>query len=209
MKEEKSEKDKMNEKAIDVALKEYEELWHYYQHSLEEHKQIFDWYFKIAALPTAVVGAVIAWAPGANKLNIDFGGWNFKYIMAGLLCAFFLSGLAIFATYSRISANEHLYEGALKKLRDFFKTQMPCLTSAIIIDELFDAKGNKKWWFGVKFLRPLAIVPLNCIIGTAAFFLFFNRPPTTLMIISLIAFFLILHFVIHGSMVIPKDKKES
>ena len=77
----------MNKETLSVVLSEYKILWDYYNTTLAERKNIYDWYFKIVALPATVVSVLF------NSDYIDLTNKNINFFLYGFYGVIFLAGI--------------------------------------------------------------------------------------------------------------------
>lgn len=134
----------------DIVLEEYRQLWAYYHRTLDERKNLFDWYFKIVGLPVAAI-----------VLLLRFGGEGIKVIedvSTYLLGVIGLTGVSLYATYACESANATRYEQALARIRSFWTSDAPELKRVIVIDELRSNGGSR---VSIKALRGVSLAIIN------------------------------------------------
>jgi len=152
--------------SIDVVLEEYRQMWSYYHRTLDERKNLLDWYFKTVELPAVAVGFSVAKDTGALALPNNVGGT--------ILSVVFLIGVTIHGTYAKESANAAKYQTSMKAIRAFVKLKYPELCTAIVIDEQRETKSGGHRLGSIRAWRGFMIGFANAAIGTASLVLLFG-----------------------------------
>jgi len=103
------------EQAHELVLEEYRILWDYLKHTMAERKTIYEWYFKVIALPTAIIGVLFgAQTPIPNLPN----GFSKPFFM-GFLSVIFLASLSLFVSYVLQAANSLQYIEKIQAVKQF------------------------------------------------------------------------------------------
>lgn len=148
---------------LSVAIEEYKALWTYYHRTLDERRNLVEWYFKIAALPAAIVAFGVVAGRQTVLPPIPYP------VVAAILLVIFLVGLSLSITHAKECGNAANYERAMNQLRKFFRNHRPILQRAIIIGEL---RSPGTHLTSIKALRGLTLAWVNAAIGTASLALF-------------------------------------
>lgn len=98
----------LNEEKIELALREYEALWRYYCHTLDNQNSAIRTYLFVISLPSAIVAAA------AEKS--DLAGWLNPYAWV-LILALAIAGFTIITTYEGERRNSDLYIHAMNSIR--------------------------------------------------------------------------------------------
>lgn len=144
---------------LEIAIEEYKALWSYYHRTLDERRNLVEWYFKIAALPAAIVAFVVIVGGEGSLGEIPHA------IVACILLVIFFVGLSLSVTHAKESGNAANYERAMNQLREFFRNHRPVLQRAMIIGELRSPGTHVT---SIKALRGLTLAWVNAAIGAAS-----------------------------------------
>lgn len=174
---------------IHIALDEYKILWDYYKETLEERRTLFEWYFKIIALPVTILVLLFSQAE-QNEQYVSILGY--------ILIIIFLSGLSMYLTYTSESVNATKYFRQIMKIRNYFKMQYPSLHLVFDV-QASDRRGHVQGVDFIKIFKGLPIPIINSAIGALGFLLISGTLLSTLtlgiylvfMIVHLFAYFLI------------------
>ena len=102
------------DKEIECALEEYKILWDYYKVTLEERRNLFEWYFKVVALPASIIGYILT-----QNIKITIAV-DINLVLGGTIFAIFLCGVTLYITYISESVNATKYFREITKIRRYF-----------------------------------------------------------------------------------------
>ncbi len=133
-----------------AATEEYKILWDYYKQTQLERRSLYEWYFKIIVLPTAIIGFL-----GSNNLSFTLP----QSFLAGFLAIVFLAGFSVYIAYVTESASSAKYYNDINNLRKAMiaKLGKDCFCF-FNVDYKFDRKARI---FSIKFYKSLTIPILN------------------------------------------------
>jgi len=97
----------------EFLIEEYKTLWNFYKFTFEERKIIYEWYFKVVALPITILGALQGMFQGYLLTFPDFMTLFSKFMFLLLL----LIEIALFVSYVLQSASSILYLRRIIKIR--------------------------------------------------------------------------------------------
>lgn len=93
-----------------MFLEEYKLKWSYYNNTIDERKNLFDWYFKIVTIPASAFGLT-------NILSKNLDNSPFRMEDYGtVFLIIFLCGLGLFVSYCISTGNAHRYLDRLRHL---------------------------------------------------------------------------------------------
>ena len=124
-----------NDEMKQIILEEYKTVWECYRHTFTERKNIYEWYSKIIALPTAIIGILCSVNLSSQPdLKITVTTFLFSFLLL-----IFLTSICIFVPYTIQSANSISYLERVHKAHKF------------VIDNF----GEKyKPLFGAEYINP-------------------------------------------------------
>lgn len=105
--------------ALEIFRQEYAQLWKYYERTLDERKNLFDWYFRVVGLP----GSVLTGYTLYQAVKCTYGRAN--YLLSGLFAILFALGWVFYATYAKESRNSKGYFERIQEMRDFLASIPP------------------------------------------------------------------------------------
>lgn len=147
----------MNKETLSVVLSEYKILWDYYNTTLAERKNIYDWYFKIVALPATVVSVLF------NSDYIDLTNKNINFFLYGFYGVIFLAGISMFVAYTFESAVSVKYYSDINNMRKLLiKAVNKKNRSYFYIIENYERKATI---LSTKFFKSLTVPIINAGIG--------------------------------------------
>ncbi len=147
-------------KPLEVAVEEYRHLWAYYHRTLDERKNLLDWYFKVVELPAAAIGYLVANGNGSVSVDPQTG--------AGVLGVVGLIGIAIYGTYAKESANAGKYQASMARIREFFRRSNQELDLVLTIDRERAVNPNRSRLGSIRAWRGAMVALANSLVGTAS-----------------------------------------
>lgn len=144
----------------DVLREEYSQLWTYYRKTLDERKNLFDWYFKTVTLPASVLGLVAAALARTPKFEVP------PFLLPAFLGVVFLTGFILLITYKKESANASAYDKAITLIRRRRWAEHPELFDVLTVDRIRGETSHPIVPGGVPAWRGMALVSINSGIGT-------------------------------------------
>lgn len=142
---------------LTIVLNEYKILWDYYNTTLAERKNIYDWYFKIVALPATIVGILF------NTDYIDLTSKNINPFLYGFYGVVFLAGVSMFVAYTFESATSTKYYININNIRNLlFELADNNSKKFLYIDEI---SGQEVKILSGKFFKSLTVPVINAGIG--------------------------------------------
>lgn len=148
-----------HEKEIECAVEEYKILWDYYKVTLEERRNLFEWYFKVVALPASIIGYILT-QDITIAMDLDL-----NLILGGILVAIFLCGVTLYVTYISESVNATRYFRAITRIRQYFCSQGKTLSQVFKVDKDKDAKMHVNGIDIIKIFKGLTIPIINSAVG--------------------------------------------
>ena len=95
----------------EIPFLEYERLQDYYKQSLQERKNLFEYYFKTVTLTSAAFGLVSAFSNGANRESISLSLLGLVFI------AISVAGFYIYITYCKECKTADYLDATMERLR--------------------------------------------------------------------------------------------
>lgn len=147
------------EKQVECAVEEYKILWDYYKVTLEERRNLFEWYFKVVALPASIVGYILT-----QDISLEVG-LEFNLILGCILVVMFLCGITLYVTYISESINATKYFRNITNIRRYFCEVDKSLSKVFKVDSNHDAKMHINGLDFIKIFKGLTIPIINSAIG--------------------------------------------
>lgn len=166
---------------VQVVLEEYRLIWAYYQRTFDERRELFNWYFKIVALPVGVLGSIAAgflFADDAVSRSESRAAEFSDALQAGgaFLLLACLAGLTLYATYVRQCGNAGAYLQEIRMIRGYLRSRFTALEPLIHVAPLDRHSRDSRFGLGsVRFMRGLSLAVTNSSIGSAGIMLFTSR----------------------------------
>jgi hypothetical protein len=184
----------MKGKSVEIVIKEYEALWNYYNKSIEERFRLFDWYFKIVALPASIFIAILTLN---GKDDISQRITKYYPLACSIFFVIFLCGASLYITYIKQSYKAGKYFESILKVRSWLLVAFPDLYP--VFSNKRESEGNRSLLFdSVKFWRGATFVWFNSfLISCCCFLLVYNHSAEWVGWISSFSVFLVsvyLHF---------------
>lgn len=170
-----------------VSLEEYRILWDYYKITLNERKQLFEWYFKLIAIPVTILAYMFT---QASKISTIY----FSYVGIALLIIG-ISGIVLYVTYITESINATHYYNKILKVQKFFRSKSSSLIN-VYPEPVNDKRGNKYGFDIIKISKGLPIPIINSGVLSLAVYLMFGFP-FNIYLYVIYAVFLSTHILIY------------
>ena len=160
----------MNDKKTDenlikeISLEEYKVLWDYYKYTLAERKNLYEWYFKIIALPATLIGLLHNTNIIESSNVYGVSASNFVFLIVLLI---FLTGMVIFASYALQAYSSTQYFDQINDVREFMRN-----TLGNDIEKLFPTKKKGNTFQYALLLSDLKNAPIAIINSGIVLFLF-------------------------------------
>jgi len=158
---------KTSEQGLDVqvAIEEYKVLWDYYKITLAERKQLFEWYFKIIAIPVTVFAYMLSQASQINNIY-------FVYVGA-VLIVIGICGITLYITYIAESINATNYFKQIVNVQKYFRDSILPLESVFPVKER-DPRASSLGNDIIKISKGLPIPIINSAVIIVGIYLFNN-----------------------------------
>jgi len=124
-----------SETRLDIAFREYQRLQDYYKRTLDERKNLFEYYFKtvtVSASVFSVLGLL------SDRLEVPL------YIFGIVLLVIGSSGFVLFLTYCRESKNAEYFDISMRYIRRCFRDRNWYFNDIFYIIDKSDAENVKK-----------------------------------------------------------------
>jgi len=158
----------------DIALAIYERMWRYYVQTIDNRESLFNWYFKIVALPAAAM-ALLAAAQRKGGIDIVVPA----PAAGAVLLAVYVAGVALVVAYAKMSRNSFAYYDHAQDMEEFLWEQFPGLAKYRTLRQMRGDRGEALGELrlgSINGWRAAVIVALNTAIGSSSFALFVWKP---------------------------------
>ena len=162
--------DKETEKGIDFLIKEYEILWQYYYKSLEERKNIFEYYFKAVAISAAVM-SVLALITRAKVDLLSIEKESIFLVAGSIFVVIFFMGFSCLVYYLLEARNGKRYQEVLSSIREKMYAIDPVLSKSLIMIHNHPQTNAKENRWGLDWIiwwRAQIFISINSGVGCAA-----------------------------------------
>lgn len=138
----------MKKKSEIFLIEEYRANWTYYNKTLDERKNLFDWFLRIVGITSAGFGIAIRY----DLLPIESKYYGYFFFLITAL------GLALFLTYLKETSNSKGYLWSNNLIRDYFREEDAKLKERLTADQYED----KYAWMGkIMHWRSSIFITLN------------------------------------------------
>ena len=140
-----------------IILNEYKILWEYYNTTLSERKNIYNWYFKIIALPATIVSVLFK----SNYVKLP--SEDLTFFLLGFYSIIFLAGISLFITYTLESAASAKYYNDINKMRRLLRDIVGKPNRQFIyVDPNYKQRAKI---FSIRFFKSFTVPIINSGIG--------------------------------------------
>lgn len=144
------------DRTLEIVIDEYKILWQCFHKSLDERKNIYEWYLKVVALPTTIISIFLK--SGESK--------NVSSFLIGFYCVIFLAGISIFIAYTLEAASTAKFYKDINNIRQILVKEIKKeYRKLYCLDKEYSRKAHL---FSVKFFKFLSVPILNSGIGLIA-----------------------------------------
>jgi hypothetical protein len=151
-------------------------VWGYYQKTRDERKDLFDWYFKVVALPLTAMGAVFGVAGGMGQIReMGFCARQRLFVIAAFaLFVVLVVGIILYITYAKISSNAGKFKRVAEELRRLLLQRYQGRLAIPNVDTWPKQNRERKGWQlpchglkSIKLWRGMTMAVINSAIGVA------------------------------------------